>query len=280
MNRKTFQILGIKVDQISLADAEDKIVKLVQSNQKSIAATVNTEFVIRAQTDYQFKNILNNKSQLNLPDSFGILWAGYFLSLKSPKKPYLKFIYLFLIWLLSIIFMPIFPRVFKTPFKEKISGSDFIWSIARIAAENKYKLFLFGGAPTIAERAALKLQTDIYDLRVAGVYPGDMTKPASEIIEAINRSRADILLVCLGAPLQEKWLAENLAKTGCKLGVGLGGAFDFTAGIIPRAPLWMRKSGFEWLFRLITNPKRFKRQLALPKLILRVLMSKLREVSL
>ena len=277
MNRKTFKILGVKVDEISLLDAEIKVKSLVESSQKSIVTTINTEFVMRAQNDRQFRDILNNKSQLNLPDSFGMLWAGYFLSLKSPKNKYVRFFYLILLWKLSILFMPIMPRAFKTPIKEKISGSDFIWSIAKIAANNKYKLFLFGGAATVAERAALKLQTDIYELRVAGVYPGDMTKPTGEIIEAVNRSRADILLVCLGAPLQEKWLTENLSKTVCKVGIGLGGTFDFTAEIIPRAPYWMQRSGLEWLFRLLTDPKRFKRQLALPRFMFKILTSKLSE---
>lgn len=277
MNRKTLKILGVKIDEISLADAEIKVKDLVESSQKSIIATVNTEFVMRAQTDRQFRDILNNVSRLNLPDSFGMLWAGYFLSLKPPRDRFLKFIYMFLMWLLSIVFMPFLPRLFKTPVKERIAGSDFIWSIAKIAAENKYKLFLFGGAATVAERAALKLQTDVYDLRVTGVYPGDMTKPITEIIEAINKSKADILLVCLGAPLQEKWLAENLSKTVCKVGIGLGGTFDFTAEIIPRAPYWMRKSGLEWLFRLITDPKRIKRQLAVPRFMFRILTTKLGE---
>jgi len=275
MNRKSLKILGVKIDEISLADAEIRVKDLVESSKKSIIATVNTEFVMRAQTDRQFRDILNNVSRLNLPDSFGMLWAGYLLSLKPPRGRFLKFIYIFPLWLLSIVFMPFLPRLFKTPVEERIAGSDFIWSIAKIAAENKYKLFLFGGAATVAERAALKLQTDVYDLRVAGVYPGDMTKPTTEIIETINKSKADILLVCLGAPLQEKWLAENLSKTVCKVGIGLGGTFDFTAETIPRAPYWMRKSGLEWLFRLITDPKRIKRQLAVPRFMWRVLLEKI-----
>lgn len=277
MNRKTFKILGVKVDQISLLDAEAKIKQFVESNQKSIVTTVNTEFVMRAQGDRQFQDIINNQSRLNLSDSFGILWAGYFLSLKPPKDKYLKFFYLVLLWKLSIFLMPIAPKFFKSAIKEKISGSDFIWSIARIAAQNKYKLFLLGGAPTIAERAALKLQTDIYDLRVAGAYPGDMTKPTEEIVDAINKSKADILLVCLGSPLQENWLAQNLSKTVCKVGVGLGGTFDFIAGERQRAPLWMQRSGLEWLFRLLTDPTRFKRQLVLPKFTWRVLREKFKQ---
>ena len=275
MSRRTFDLLGVKLDNISLIEAEEKLVSLVESGQKSIITTPNTEFIIRAQVDEEFRNILNKQSRLNLPDSYGVLWAARFLTLPVPKNKYLKIINIPIVWFLSLIFLPIIPKIYHNPLQEKISGSDFIWSIAKVAAKNKYRIFLFGGAVTVAERAALKLQTDVHDLRIAGVYHGDMTTPTDEIIEAINHSRADIILVCLGSPLQERWLAENLAKTCCNVGVGLGGTFDFIAKIVPRAPLWMRRSGLEWLYRLFIEPRRLRRQLALPKLAWLVLKNKL-----
>jgi len=274
-SRQTVDLLGIKIDNISLSEAEEKLISFVDDNKKSIITTPNTEFIIRAQDDEEFRNILNKVARLNLPDSYGLLWATRFLSLPSPKNKYLKYIIVPIYWLLSLIFLPILPRFYHNPLREKISGSDFIWSIAKVSARNKYKIFLFGGVATVAERTALRLQTDVHDLRIAGVYPGDLTKPATEIIEAINRSRADIILVCLGSPLQERWLVENLNKTCCKIGIGLGGTFDFVAKITPRAPLWMRRSGLEWLFRLFVEPSRAKRQLALPKLAWLVLKEKL-----
>jgi|SRR3989344_429254 len=275
MSRRTFDLLGVKLDNISLIEAEEKLVSLVESGQKSIITTPNTEFIIRAQVDEEFRNILNKQSRLNLPDSYGVLWAARFLTLPVPKNKYLKIINIPIVWFLSLIFLPIIPKIYHNPLQEKISGSDFIWSIAKVAAKNKYRIFLFGGAVTVAERAALKLQTDVHDLRIAGVYHGDLTTPTDEIIEAINHSRADIILVCLGSPLQERWLAENLAKTCCNVGVGLGGTFDFIAKIVPRAPLWMRQSGLEWLYRLFIEPRRLRRQLALPKLAWLVLKNKL-----
>ena len=275
MSRRTFDLLGVKLDNISLIEAEEKLVSLVESGQKSIITTPNTEFIIRAQVDEEFRNILNKQSRLNLPDSYGVLWAARFLTLPVPKNKYLKIINIPIVWFLSLIFLPIIPKIYHNPLQEKISGSDFIWSIAKVAAKNKYRIFLFGGAVTVAERAALKLQTDVHDLRIAGVYHGDLTTPTDEIIEAINHSRADIILVCLGSPLQERWLAENLAKTCCNVGVGLGGTFDFIAKIVPRAPLWMRRSGLEWLYRLFIEPRRLRRQLALPKLAWLVLKNKL-----
>lgn len=275
MSRQISEVLGVKFDNITLDQAEASLVDFVESNHKSIIATPNTEFIIRAQSDEEFRKILNEKSKLNLPDSFGVLWAAHFLNLDLPTNKYLRTILTPIIWLLSLIILPIFPKLYHSPLQEKISGSDFIWSIAKVAAENKYRVFLFGGAATVAERTALKLQTDVHDLRIAGVYPGDLSKPTAEIIDAVNRSRADIILVCLGSPVQERWLVENLNKTCCKVGIGLGGTFDFVAKIIPRAPLWMRRSGLEWLYRLFVEPRRLHRQLALPKLAWLVLKEKL-----
>ncbi len=275
MSRQTVDVLNVKFDNVSFTEAEERLAAFVESGQHSIITTPNTEFIIRAQTDEEFRDILNKKSKLNLPDSYGVLWAAHFLAIPVPENKYLKPIYTFVIWLLSLVFLPVFSKRYHKPLQEKISGSDFIWSVAKVAAKNKYKVFLYGGAATVAERTALKLQTDVFDLRIAGVYPGDLTKHREEIIEAINHSRADIILVCLGSPVQERWLVENLAKTCCKVGIGLGGTFDFIAKIVPRAPLWMRRSGLEWLYRLFVEPRRLRRQLALPKLAWLVLKEKL-----
>lgn len=274
MVRKTIKILGIDVDNLTNAGAAERFCSLLSQKNQSIVTTPNTEIIMAAQDDADFRDILNNKSRLNLPDAIGVIWAGRFLDVWQPDS-WLKFAYTPILWLLSVIFMPIFVRATKKPEFEKVSGSDFIWTIAKIAAKEKSKLFLLGGAPTIAERTALKLQTDIYGLKVSGVYSG-RAEEVEEIVTAVNKSHADILLVAFGAPKQEKWLAENLKKTTAKIGVGLGGTFDFIAGTRQRAPRWMRAVGFEWLFRLISEPKRIIRQLAIPKFMWAVLIEKIR----
>ena len=274
MKRNTFKILDIKIDSLDVEEAVLRLSEMMEMERPSIICTPNTEFLIKARHDEEFKKILNTKSKLNLPDSYGLLWAARFLTLSAPKVPVFREIIILLEWILSLILLPILSRLYHYPLKEKISGSDFIRDIARFAAKNKYRVFLFGGAPVVAEQTALKLQTDVFDLRIAGMFHGDLTRE-DEAIEAMKKSRADILLVCLGAPLQEKWLDANLAKTGCKIGVGLGGTFDFIAKIVPRAPRFMQKSGLEWLYRLVVEPKRFKRQFALPQLAFLVLRDKL-----
>jgi len=273
MNRNIVKILNVKIDALTGKEAIERLGTLMEQKEPSILTTPNTEFIMRAQNDPDFLDIINNKSKMNLADSFGVLWAARFLSWKNPKNKLWRGIVIFFEWFFSLIFLPIFPHLYKNPIPEKLSGSDFIWEIGRFAAKNHYKMFLFGGAPTVAEKAALKMQTDIYDLRVTGVYPGVVAE-TEKVVEAINKSHANILLVALGAPLQEKWLLTNLKKTNCKVGIGLGGTFDFTAEVIPRAPKFMQKIGLEWFFRLLHQPSRLYRQLAIPRFAWKVLMER------
>lgn len=274
MKRETFNVLNIKIDDITRAEAINRLAALMEQKSKSIITTPNAEYIINAQKDEIFRKVLNEESSLNLPDGAGVLWAAKFLEIKLPKNKWLRIPLALITWLLSLIFLFIFIKAKKRPLPEKISGSDYIWDIARFAAANNHKIFLLGGAPTVAERTALKLQTDVFDLRVGGVHSG-MAEDFDEIAEAINRSRSDILLVAFGSPKQEKWLSQHLKKTCCKIGVGLGGSFDFIAGTQQRAPRWVQSLGFEWLHRLTQEPLRIKRQMAIPKLMWLVLIKKI-----
>lgn len=266
MFRKTVDILGIKIDIATKEEIINRLDILMKQKSKSMIATVNSEFVVRAQNDKDFAKILNDESKINIADGAGILWSARFLTLNKITVGWLNCLFLPLSWFFSLVTIVLYPKYILDPIPEKISGSDFIWDIARFAANNKYKIFLAGGAPTVAERTALQLQTSIPDLRVAGVHSGS-SEDVKDILATVNRSHADILLVAYGAPKQEKWLRQNLKKTCCKLGIGLGGTFDFIAGTRMRSPKIIQKVGLEWLFRLIQEPKRFKRQLAIPRLI-------------
>lgn len=257
------EVLNTKINALRESEVLEKIDRIMHQKKPSLICTVNTEMIIKAKNDDELKNILNSYSSINLADGVGLLWASRFQSLKVPSEPVAKEIIIFLQWLITIIMIPILPKYFKHPIPERIAGSDFIWKIAQFATDNKYKIYLLGGKETIAEKTALKLQTDIYGLKIAGVNSSDPDK-TDKIIESIVKSNADILFVAYGVPKQEKWLRENLKKTGVKLGIGVGGSFDFIAGSQKRAPTWMQRTGLEWLFRLITEPMRFKRQLALP----------------
>jgi len=267
-------ILGIKIDKFTLSEAVLKLDDLLARKRQAIICTPNTEMIMLSKKDAELKDILNNRSSMNLADGFGLLWAAKFDSLPRPENYFLRIFVVTIEWVLSIIFIPIIPSFYRKPIPEKISGSDFVFEIVKFAVKNNLKVFLLGGGPTIAERTALELQTKTPELKIAGVYSGSSNNNV-EILKAIEKSRADILLVAFGAPKQEKWLAENLKKTNCKIGIGLGGTFDFISGVKNRAPIWMQKSGLEWLFRLSREPSRIKRQMALPKFLWTCLTRKL-----
>lgn len=273
------EILNIKLDNISHTEANEKLCEFMDKKTSSIISTVNAEFIVNAQNDSEFKSILNHRSSLNLIDGMGVVWADYFNRIPTPNIVVLKEIYIVLVAVISLILFPIISIIFRKKIANKISGIDFAWEISKMAAKKGWRLYLLGYKkgldPASAEKASLKLQTNIYNLKIAGVSSGtESVVYEKEIIENIKKSAADILFICFGSPKQEKWLARNLSKTGCKIGIGLGGTLDFIADIQKRAPRWVQKIGFEWLYRIFQNPRRIKRLPSLFSFIFRVIVAK------
>lgn len=202
--------------------------------QGMFIATVNPEFLVDARTDPSFRETLGRTS-LNTADG-----AGICLALK----------------LLHGIAQP------------RITGSDSTPRICQMCAVTGREVFLLGAAPGVAALAAERLQERIPGLKIAGTYSpasrtaGFETYP-SDVQEGLRRAGA--VFVALGAPAQERWIRENRRHLeSCRLAVGVGGTFDFIAGVARRAPVWMRRSGLEWLYRLLAQPSRWRRMLKLP----------------
>ncbi len=141
-------------------------------------------------------------------------------------------------------------------FPENLNGSDFTIRVLRLAAERNWAVYLYGGYPGVAETARDRLVGEISGLNVVGVRDGYNDDAAEDVIADIRRSGADLLIVALGQPRQELWLDENLALTGCHLGLGVGAFLDFVSGRVTRAPRWMNRLGVEWVFRLAQEPRR------------------------
>lgn len=219
------KILGIKIDKVSFSETMAKIAAFLMVDEIHQIATVNPEFLVTARGDEPFRNILNN-TDLNVPDGFGLQCASWFLGQKIG---------------------------------ERITGVDLTWEICKLAAEKGYSVFFLGGAEGIAEKAAHRIKLLNPSLKIVGTHAGS---PEEEgIIDLINNTSPDILLVAFGAPKQEKFIFNNKEALKVKLAIGVGGTFDYIAGIVPYAPLWMRRIGLEWLYRLVTQPKRWKRVL-------------------
>lgn len=204
-------------------------------------ATVNPEFIMTAQRDVEFRRILN-QADLCLPDGVGLLLAGRWLG---------------------------------RPFPERVAGSDFVYLLAQLAARNGWRLFLLGAAPGVAEEAAAVFQQRFPELNIAGTHGGSPDPAENEAIVArINESRAGLLYVAFGAPSQDKWISRNRETlSSVRVALGVGGSLDFVTGRATRAPRWIQDIGLEWLHRLVKEPWRWRRMLALPEFGARILLS-------
>jgi N-acetylglucosaminyldiphosphoundecaprenol N-acetyl-beta-D-mannosaminyltransferase len=236
----TISILGIPVHDVTTEETLTLIDQFVREGMPHQLCTVNPEFIMTAQQDTEFKRILNH-SALNLPDGIGVLWAA--------------------------------KRV-GHPLRERVAGSDLVGLIADRAQTMGWRIFLLGAAEGVAERAAIVLRERYPQTHIVGTYAGSpRVEEEADIAARIRASEADVLLVAYGAPKQDKWIARNIEQTGVAVAMGIGGSLDFIVGAQKRAPRWMQRLGIEWLYRLVREPWRWRRQLALPKFVWHVLRS-------
>ncbi|MBR1497287.1 MAG: WecB/TagA/CpsF family glycosyltransferase [Oscillospiraceae bacterium] len=164
-------------------------------------------------------------------------------------------------------------KLLRTPLKEKIPGIDFTCRLfERMAGEGK-RVFLLGSKPGVAEQAAQRLAAAYPGLVFAGTNDGYF-QDDGPVVEKINAAAPDLLLVCLGAPKQEKWMRRNAPRLDVGLMIGAGGSLDVFAGNVERAPERWQKLGLEWLYRLAKEPKRIGRMMKLPQFLLCVMFRK------
>lgn len=240
------EILGVRVDDITYRDLLHRVDLFVASGEPHQIVTVNAEMLVAARDDAELARALDG-SDLNVADSVGVTLAA---------------------------------RLLGQPIRERVTGSDGIYRLAAHSARSGYRLYLLGAAPGVAERAAGCLKTANPGLEIAGTYAGSPgIVEEDDIIERVRAARADLLLVAYGVPAEEKWIARNRKRLGVPVMVGVGGGFDFVAGVTRRAPVWMRRFGLEWLYRLVQEPWRWRRQLALPKFLVLVIYQRLRIVG-
>jgi len=214
-------LFGVKIDNLDTNTVLDKIGQFLNSKKQHYIVLPYSEFIIKAQKDEEFRNILN-KADLCLCESRGLQLIAGFLNKKI---------------------------------KEPVNGIELIYKISnnQDTRHNNQKIFLLGGRKGIAEKVRDKLKARV--IKAEHGYQ-DLDK----IIEKINKFNPNILLVGLGSSKQEKWIFNNLNKMpSVKVAIGVGGAFDFISGHSRRAPRFLQKTGLEWLWRLILQPKRIKR---------------------
>ncbi|MBV9326580.1 MAG: WecB/TagA/CpsF family glycosyltransferase [Chloroflexi bacterium] len=225
-------VLGVRVDDVTYPEALAILLQAIRTRTPHAVTTPNPEIVMLARRDPEFRATLN-RAALNIPDGIGLVLAA---------------------------------RLGGRRLRQHVQGTDLVLRLAAVSARAGHRWFLLGGEGGVAAQAARTLAARFPGLEVVGAEPGS---PLPED-DARTRERiaavapVDVLLVAYGAPKQEQWLDRNLGALGVPVGIGVGGVFNYFSGAAPRAPAWVRRVHFEWLHRLITQPWRWRRQLALP----------------
>lgn len=242
-------IFGVDIYNTTLQDTVELLKEYLKGDSLKKIYTPNTEIVMIAKDDKDLRELLNRGDWV-IPDGIGLIYGS---------------------------------KIQGKPLKERVTGFDTSMKLLEIANENNYSLYLLGGKEGVANEAAKNVSEKYPGIRIAGHHHGyfkgshTRVKDSEEelrIIDDINKNKPDIIFVGLGFPKAETWIDSNSNRLNAKVIIGNGGVMDILAGNAKRAPEIYQKLGLEWLYRLIQDPSRIKRQLVLPKFMLTVLFNK------
>lgn len=232
-------ILGVEFDNLSLEEAVSQGIALANGEGFHYVVTPNPEIVNMAREDESYRTLLNGAS-LVLPDGIGIVYAA---------------------------------KILKRPITARVPGIDFASGLMECLSKSGARLYLLGAKPGVADKAALRLAGQYPGLTICGTGDGYF-QDSEAVVESIRSAKADVVFVCLGAPKQERWMAEFGPRSGAKLMLGLGGALDVFSGEVQRAPEAFQKMGLEWFYRLLHQPSRIGRMAKLPFFLVTALRSR------
>lgn len=223
--------LNTYIDNVTEKEALEKTEAIIRAGEPAYLVTPNIDHFVRLETDSRFRDIYK-KASLILMDGMPLV----FLSKLTPD-----------------------------PVKEKISGSDFYYSVCEMCEKRGFSVFLFGAGLGVAEEAAKKTLLRYPRLNIAGFYspPFGFESDCEQLenaLKKISEASPDVLVVALGSPKQEYFISNYFTHYNAILSLGLGATLDFVAGRVKRAPLWMQNCGLEWLYRLLKEPKRLAKR--------------------
>jgi N-acetylglucosaminyldiphosphoundecaprenol N-acetyl-beta-D-mannosaminyltransferase len=270
---RTADVLGVRFHALTREAAATAVVDLAAGGGQHYVVKPYSEFMPPACRDRKIRDTLNGAS-LCLADGMGIIWAANYLQGRRGPLPALVSLPF------SLARMLLSRESVREPLPQAMRGVDFTWEMLSHLADAGLSVFLLGGTRAEAEGAAAAMARRLPTLKIAGVHQGHFKTKGPEnetVLQTINQAAPDVLLVAMGFPRQENWIVQNLARTPAKVAVAEGGSFSFISGLTPRAPGWMRRASLEWLYRLLRQPRRLRRQLALPEfawLVLRERMSR------
>ena len=231
------EILGVGIDKLTGQEALQQIGAFIASGQPHQIVTANAEIIYQASKNEKMRNVIN-KAQMVTADGSGVVWAS---------------------------------RQLGQPLPQRVTGIDLVNGICEQSAKDKWKIYILGSAPGVAATAAINIRDKFPGCNIIGTHHGYFNaKEEKQILAELEQLRPDVLFVALGAPKQEYWIAEHMERLQIPVAMGIGGSMDVLSGNVKRAPKWMQKMSLEWLYRLLIQPTRFKRMLALPKFMLAV----------
>lgn len=225
--------LNTRVDNLSMEEALTKIEQLIAQNKNAYVVTPNVDHIVVMERDKEFAQ-LYREADLILTDGKPLIWIS---------------------------------KLYGTPIKEKISGSDFFPQMCALAARKGYSVFILGAGPGVADKAARNLQSKYPGLEIAGTYSPPVgfeedQEQLQKIAELIRQANPTILAVSLGSPKGEKFLYRHKDEYNVPLSISIGATIDFEAGNVKRAPKWMSNCGLEWMYRMMKEPKRLVKRYA------------------
>jgi N-acetylglucosaminyldiphosphoundecaprenol N-acetyl-beta-D-mannosaminyltransferase len=220
----------IDVDRVTFRQALDTIEDLVSRGEGGAVFTPNVDHVVKAEQNHAFRRAYAGAT-LSLADGMPLLWAS---------------------------------RLLGSPLPEKVSGSDLILPLARLAGLKRWRVYLLGGSSGVAEEVGKRLERE-HGVHIVGtdspiIQPDGSAADAEQILARLRAARPDLILVAFGAPKQELWIDGFAREIRPAVAIGVGGSLDFVAGRVRRAPRWMSRAGLEWLFRLVQEPQRLWRR--------------------
>lgn len=237
------KVLDVQIDMVDMEQAINQVSAMITQPKPQLVVTANSEMVMLANRDPLLYEIMA-RADLVVPDGIGVIWASRLLSI---------------------------------PLKERVPGVELMQALLEKSATENWRIFLLGSKPGIADQAADAIRSMYSEINIVGTHHGFFRNEEDAVLTKIKAASPDILFIALGVPKQEKFAAAHLASLGVPVAMGVGGSFEIFAGAVKRAPAWMRKIGLEWLYRLLQQPTRIGRMLALPQFVLLVLWKRLRD---
>lgn len=237
MERKQVKVLKVYFDFFTRKDLLDVLISRIKNNQQTHIVTANPEIVMHANQDSQYLSIVEHADYV-IADGIGVIIGA---------------------------------KILGKPLPERIAGFDLMCDLLAKGNENQWSAYFLGTKKEVIEKAVKNIKVNYPQLKIAGYHDGYFNWESSEIYDEIKMKHPDLIFVALGFPKQEIWIANNLGKFDKGLFMGVGGSFDVLAGEVKRAPEVWQKLNLEWLYRLIKQPSRWRRMLALPLFILKVI---------